>query len=99
MRLLKILEEYCFLYIGNMSFYVYVIYSNAFKRFYKGHCEYLDKRLAEHNSGKTKSTKAFIPWRLVYYETFSTRQEAIAREHYFKTSAGRRYLKKKINLL
>ena len=81
-----------------MPYYAYVIYSDRYNRIYKGHCEDLDQRLIEHNSGKTKSIKAFVPWRLVYYEEFQTREEAIAREHYFKTAAGRRYLKKKIKL-
>ncbi|NOX85511.1 MAG: GIY-YIG nuclease family protein [Chlorobi bacterium] len=81
-----------------MAYYAYVIYSDKHNQKYKGHCEDLDQRLIEHNSGKTKSTKAFMPWRLIYYEKFQTREEAIAREHYFKTAAGRRFLKNKINL-
>ena len=76
----------------------YVIYSDSADRFYKGHCEDISRRLKEHNSGRTKSIKAFIPWRIVYYEESSTRDEAIKREHYFKTSAGRRYLKEKIKI-
>ena len=45
-----------------MSFYAYVIYSDAYNRYYKGHCENLIARLKEHNSGKTKSIKAYIPF-------------------------------------
>ena len=81
-----------------MPFYAYVLYSPTHKKYYKGHCENLQERLNEHNKGKTKSTKAFVPWEVVYYEIFSTRHEAIKRETYFKTAAGRRYLSKKINL-
>jgi len=81
-----------------MTYYSYVIYSFKYKRFYKGHCENLDERLKQHNAGYTKSTKAFIPWRIVYYETFESRAEAIAREKYFKSAAGRRFLKKVIHL-
>ena len=77
-------------------YFAYVIFSKSFKRFYKGHCQNLEKRLSEHNKGLTKSTKPFIPWELIYFEAFSTREEAIAREKYFKTAAGRRYLKIKI---
>jgi putative endonuclease len=80
-----------------MSFYAYVIRSIQKGNLYKGHCEDLDKRLIYHNSGKVKSTKAFIPWELVYFEEFETRIEAIQREKYFKTAAGRRFLKKKID--
>ena len=63
---------------------------------YKGHTDNLARRIKDHNSGKTKSIKAFLPYKLVYYEVFSTRQEAIKREKYFKSAAGRRFIKKKI---
>jgi len=81
-----------------MSFYAYVIYSESHQRFYKGHCENLDLRLKEHNLGKTKSNKAFRPWKIIYYEEFDTREKAIQREKYFKTAAGRKFLKKAILL-
>ncbi len=79
-----------------MSFFAYVIYSDSHNRYYKGHCEDLTARLKEHNQGKTKSIKVFIPFRFVYYEEFNTREEAINRERYFKTAAGRRFLKEKL---
>ncbi|HFB61551.1 MAG TPA: hypothetical protein ENJ69_01070, partial [Bacteroidetes bacterium] len=47
--------------------------------------------------GHTKSTQSFRPWEIIYYEVFETREEAIAREKYLKTAAGRRFLKKKLN--
>ena len=78
----------------NMTFYAYVIYSDSCKKFYKGHCQDLDKRLKEHNQGKTKSIKAYTPFRFIYVEKFNTREEAILRERYFKSAAGRRFLKK-----
>ncbi len=81
-----------------MPFYAYVLFSESHQRFYKGHCENLDTRLKEHNLGKTKSDKAFRPWKMVYFEKFETRDEAIKREKYFKTAAGRRFLKDHILL-
>ncbi|MBA6313204.1 GIY-YIG nuclease family protein [Cellulophaga baltica] len=60
-----------------MKYYVYVLESEKDQRWYKGHTVDLDKRIKEHNSGKTKSTKGFIPWRLVYFEVVETREEAI----------------------
>ncbi|MEQ9262441.1 MAG: GIY-YIG nuclease family protein, partial [Owenweeksia sp.] len=62
-----------------MAFHSYILKSIATGNFYKGHTEDIRKRLKQHNSGKTKSTKNGIPWQLVYYETFSTRNEAILR--------------------
>ncbi len=74
-------------------YYVYVLYSDSSGRFYKGMTDSLELRLKEHNAGKTKSTKAFTPWRIVYTEEFDTREEARDREKYLKTAAGRRWLK------
>jgi len=74
-------------------YYVYVLRSLSSKRLYKGFCADLQQRLHEHNLGKTKSTKPFIPWEIVYYEASESLEKATAREKYFKTSAGRRFLK------
>ncbi len=46
----------------------------------------------------TGSIRPYIPLQLVYFEEFTTEKEAIEREKYFKTSAGRKYLKKKLTL-
>ena len=52
--------------------------------------------MKEHNSGMTTSIKKYIPFEIVYFEEFETRKEAIVREKYFKSAAGRRYLKNKL---
>ncbi|MBC8343042.1 MAG: GIY-YIG nuclease family protein [Bacteroidetes bacterium] len=77
-------------------FFAYVIYSVKFNRYYKGHCENLKNRLSEHNAGRVKSTKAFIPWEIYYFEEYASREKAITREKYFKSGAGRRFIKSKL---
>ena len=77
-------------------FFAYVIKSRDHNYFYKGHCEDLHERLRQHNSGMTKSIKPYLPFELVYKEEFETRDEAIKREKYFKSAAGRRYLQNKL---
>ena len=78
-------------------FYAYVIRSvNHPFVYYKGHCEDLQKRLSQHNSGLTESTRPYLPFEIAYFEEFATKAEAIKREKYFKTAAGRRFLKSKI---
>ena len=77
-------------------FYTYVIKSIDHDYYYKGHCQDVAKRLEEHNKGLTKSIKPFIPVKLVYVEEFSELSDAIKREKYFKSAAGRRFLKTKI---
>ncbi|WP_255347698.1 GIY-YIG nuclease family protein [Flavobacterium sp. ACAM 123] len=61
-------------------------------RLYKGETSDLIIQIKERNSGKTKSTKWYKPWELVYFETFKTR-EAVLREKYFKTGSRREFLK------
>jgi putative endonuclease len=75
-------------------YYVYVLKSINFGKFYVGFTSNVNKRLEEHNSGKTKSNKAYAPFAIVYTETFETREEARKREKYFKTGGGRRFLSK-----
>lgn len=48
---------------------------------YCGWTNDLEKRLAAHNSGKaSKYTRSRLPVKLVYFETFDTKQEAMSRE-------------------
>jgi putative endonuclease len=77
-------------------FYAYVIKSSKFDFYYKGHCEDLDRRLLQHNSGMTVSIKQYTPFEIVYFEKLETREDAIRKEKYFKSAAGRRYLKNKL---
>ncbi|WP_055413682.1 GIY-YIG nuclease family protein [Nonlabens sp. YIK11] len=79
-----------------MKFVVYVIESELDGRWYKGVSKNFDSRLAQHNSGKTASTRPYRPWVLVHKEEFDTFAEARKRELYFKSGIGREYLKKVI---
>jgi len=56
----------------------------------------MSKRILTHNSGKNKSTKYGIPWKLIYYEAGLNRKDARARERYLKSGMGRRYLKNRL---
>jgi putative endonuclease len=80
-----------------MDYYTYVLKSEIDGRLYKGHTSDLTLRLRQHNTGKTKSTKGFMPWVLVYFESFKTIEEAVAREKFFKTGFGREYIKSKLD--
>jgi putative endonuclease len=77
-------------------YFAYVLKSIEHDFFYKGHCVDLERRLAQHNSGMTVSIKPYIPFKLIYFEEFQIEQQAILREKYFKSAAGRRFLKQKL---
>lgn len=79
-------------------FYTYILQSIKTRKLYVGSTEDLRRRFKEHNNGKTISTKAFVPWRLIYYEAHLTKTLARKAEIFYKTGQGRRQLKKKLGL-
>ena len=76
-----------------MAYIIYAIQSSVDNRIYVGFTDNLDRRINEHNQGKTKSTKGFRPWLLIYNETVETREEARKREKYLKSGCGKEFLK------
>ena len=60
---------------------------------YYGHTENLVQRLKRHNAGNVRSTKSGIPWKVIYFEQFSTKSEAYKRELFFKSINGYKFLK------
>ncbi|MGB5667497.1 MAG: GIY-YIG nuclease family protein [Maribacter sp.] len=72
-------------------YFVYILYSHSFDRYYIGLSKDKEERLKSHNLGRVKSTKPFKPWIIVHNEVFETRIEARKREKYFKSAAGRRW--------
>jgi putative endonuclease len=77
-----------------MTYQVYVIKSKKNGSLYKGYSLNAKDRLIQHNLGKSNYTSKFTPWELVYVEQVDSLQEAIKREKYLKSAAGRRFLKK-----
>jgi len=72
-----------------MPYFIYVLKSETTDSSYVGHTSNLEKRLVEHNNGKSLSTRGKRPWRLVHKEEYATRSEAVSRERYFKSVKGR----------
>ena len=66
-------------------------------KFYKGLTKNLERRFIEHLSGHSKTTSRMNGLEVVYKEEFETFAEARRREVYFKTAAGRKFLKKVID--
>ena len=74
-------------------YYVYAIKSDVDDRIYVGISENPERRLTEHNNSRTKSTKGYKPWKLIYKEELSSRSEARRREVYLKSGCGKEFLK------
>ena len=75
-------------------YYVYVLESEVDGRLYKGFTQDIELRVRQHNSCKVRSTKGYVPWKLVYQEAYASKEEAIQRERFLKSGVGREFLKK-----
>lgn len=76
-----------------MTYFVYVLQSKKDKKFYIGYTANLKKRIQEHKNGEVQSTKGRRPLNLIFYEAYLNQYDALRREDYFKTTAGKRALK------
>ena len=80
-----------------MTYFVYLIgcYKHSKLITYVGYTNNLSKRINLHNEGRgAKFTKGRI-WKLMYYEKYMTKKEAILRECYIKKNRKFRNLIKK----
>lgn len=76
-----------------MRYFVYVLRSVTYPKSYVGSTDNLERRLGEHNKGKSFYTSRYKPWKILYTEEFPSLKEARAREKYLKSRGGRRFLK------
>ena len=74
-------------------YWVYAISSIKRNYIYIGLTSDLDERISRHNNGYERTTKAYLPFRLIYSEKLNTRYEARVREKYLKSGIGKEYLK------
>ncbi|KGE15628.1 excinuclease ABC C subunit domain protein [Sphingobacterium deserti] len=77
-----------------MAYTVYVIYSSSYNKIYIGYTSDLEGRLLSHNElGRKGWTIAFRPWRLLYTEEYSRKQDAMRREKELKSARGRLFIR------
>jgi putative endonuclease len=74
-------------------YFVYIIKSSKNHKLYKGFTQNLNERIKEHNSGRVISTKSGLPWKLIYYEVFSNKTDAIREELFLKSGKGKERIK------
>ncbi len=75
-----------------MSHFVYILQSKSNGKYYIGCSGNIEKRLAQHNSGYSKSTKAGVPWVLKRVEEFPTLVKARKREREIKKMKSRKWI-------
>ncbi|MFI5204480.1 MAG: GIY-YIG nuclease family protein [Flavobacteriales bacterium] len=76
-----------------LPYCVYVLFSEKDHLLYIGFTSDLKRRLAEHNRGECTSTKSRTPLKLIFFEYYLYKQDALNREAYFKTTMGKKALK------
>ena len=72
---------------------VYALKSIHRNYIYVGLTSSLPRRIAEHNNGHEKTTRSYAPFKLIYSEKAVDRPAARLREKYFKSGAGKEYLR------
>lgn len=77
-------------------FYAYVLRSEADSGLYIGYSSNLKERLDQHKMGAAAATSYRGPWKLIYYEAYVEKADALGRERYLKSGSGRSFLKRQL---
>jgi putative endonuclease len=78
--------------MNHEKFFVYILQSMKDFSFYVGQCNDLDKRMSKHYDGMSKYTATKRPWRLVYFEMYNSRSDAIKRENQIKKMKSKKFI-------
>jgi putative endonuclease len=76
-------------------FFTYIIVSETKPGIrYIGHAVDVEKRLQEHNAGKSPHTAKSRPWKLKLYVAFEDLEHATSFERYLKSGSGHEFAKR-----
>ena len=65
-------------------YFIYILYSEKLDKFYIGSTENIQERLKKHLSNHKGFTAKAKDWKVVYFEEFSSKTEALKREKQLK---------------
>ena len=80
-----------------MAYYVYIIRSLKDNKHYIGYTNNLERRLQDHNRGKSESVKYRGTFVLVHREEYLTKLEAVRREKQIKSYKGGEAFRRLLN--
>jgi len=72
--------------------YVYILYSTSLGKFYVGSTDNIERRIDQHNSGRSNFSSKGIPWKLITRIECKNRSEAMGLEIQIKKRGIKRYL-------
>ena len=76
-------------------YYVYVLEEIDSKKLYIGFSTNLRQRIKTHDSKQVRSTK-YGNYKLIYYESYLHKADALGREKFLKGGSGRKYIHKQL---
>ena len=78
-------------------FYLYLLENKSDKSWYIGSTSNLKRRIKDHQSGSgSRTTRLKRDWRLIYFEGYLNKLDALGREKFLKSGSGRNYLKRQL---
>jgi putative endonuclease len=79
-------------------FYIYIVENLITHGWYIGFSTDIERRLKEHNEhiGGQYTKKSRGKWKLIYLEGYADKKDALGREKFLKSGAGRKYIKKQL---
>ncbi len=80
-------------------FYLYILYSESFDKYYVGYTKDITRRLEEHNNIKFNTfTHKYRPWKLsALFAISENKREAIKLERFIKNQKSRELIQKLID--
>jgi putative endonuclease len=77
--------------------YDYLLKCQTDKSWYIGYSDDLKQRVKDHQSGHgCRTTSMKKDWKLIYYESYLNKADALGREKFLKGGSGRKYLRKQL---
>ena len=91
-------EAFCsYIILEGIMYYTYLLECQDDKSWYIEQTGNLKKRIVEHQGGYgARTTSLKNNWKLIYYEAYTEKQDAIGRERFLKSGSGRTYLNKQL---
>jgi putative endonuclease len=71
---------------------LYILQSLKHGRYYTGSTDNLERRIMEHNAGQTKSTRAGLPWEILYSHDFKDSSIGLYYERRIKSLKSRKVI-------
>jgi putative endonuclease len=84
--------------VGGNIYYVYVLENLIDFSWYIGFTTNVSRRVSEHNRkiGGDYTSKKAGGWRLIYFEAYLNKSDALGRECFLKSGSGRKFVKKQL---